>query len=161
MAQLGDLATRDLFEIGSHTVSHLDFAADLTPGALSAEIDGDRLQLEDWTGQTCAGSRIHGAARGSWCPWPSSTSDTRGSKPRSLRSRGRWTSLRDRFLLPRQSIDVLSRPSLWDARLSGGYDFVFAAQAIPLPTPADLPRCDASSSSRRSSTRSIPPLAPR
>jgi hypothetical protein len=34
----------------------------------------------------------------------------------------------DRFLLPRQSIDVLSRPSLWDARLSGGYDFIFAAK---------------------------------
>src|SRR5439155_15606804 len=51
VAQLRALAASDLFEIGSHTVSHLDFSADATPGALSAEIDGDRRQLEDWTGE--------------------------------------------------------------------------------------------------------------
>jgi peptidoglycan/xylan/chitin deacetylase (PgdA/CDA1 family) len=133
MTQLGDLAACDLFEIGSHTVSHLNFAADSTPGALSTEIDGDRMQLEDWTGE---------AVRWFAYPWgglrqlvPNAVEHVRhaGFEAAFTAMPGTLDRAPDRFLLPRQSIDVLSRASLWDARLSGGYDFVFAARRLLSP----------------------------
>ena len=128
VAQLRDLAGNDLFEIGSHTVSHLDFSADSTPSTLSAEIEGDRMRLEDWTGDS---------VRWFAYPWGGLRQlvPTAVDHVRQAGFEGAFTALPgsldrapDRFLLPRQSIDILSRPSLWHARLNGGYDLVFAAK---------------------------------
>jgi peptidoglycan/xylan/chitin deacetylase (PgdA/CDA1 family) len=128
VGQLCDLAASELFEIGSHTVSHIDFSVDASPAALSAEIDGDRMQLEDWTG---------GAVRWFSYPWGGERQLVAAAVEHVRRSgfEAAFTSLpgsldraKDRFQLPRQSIDVSSRPSLWAARLDGGYDLVFATK---------------------------------
>jgi peptidoglycan/xylan/chitin deacetylase (PgdA/CDA1 family) len=128
VAQLGDLSANDLFEIGSHTVSHVDFSVDSTPGGLAAEIDEDRKRLEDWTGN---------AVRWFAYPWggqrqlvPVAVEHVRraGFEAAFTALPGTLDRAPDRFLLPRQSIDVLSRPALWDARLNGGYDLFFAAK---------------------------------
>jgi peptidoglycan/xylan/chitin deacetylase (PgdA/CDA1 family) len=128
VGQLGDLAASELFEIGSHTVSHMDFSVDSRPATLSAEVDGDRMQLEDWTGQP---------VRWFAYPWggerqlvPAAVEHLRrsGFEAAFTALPGSLDQATDRFQLPRQSIDVLSRPSLWAARLDGGYDLIFATK---------------------------------
>ena len=49
--QLRDLAAHELFDIGSHTASHLDFSLDPSADSLASEVDGDRRRLEEWTGE--------------------------------------------------------------------------------------------------------------
>ncbi len=126
--QLRDLAAHELFDIGSHTTSHLDFSLDPSADVLASEVDGDRRRLEEWTGE---------AVRWFAYPWgglpqlvPAGVEHVRGAGFDAAFTAlpGTLDRADDRFLLPRQSIDVLGRPALWNARLTGGYDLVFAAK---------------------------------
>jgi peptidoglycan/xylan/chitin deacetylase (PgdA/CDA1 family) len=128
VAQLRDLAAHDLFEIGSHTVSHLDFYVDSTPGALSAEIDGDRMRLEDWTGDPVRWFAYPWGGLPQLVPMAIEHVRHAGFDAAFTSLPGSLDRAPDRFLLPRQSVDVSSRPTLWNARLNGGYDLVFAAK---------------------------------
>jgi glycosyltransferase involved in cell wall biosynthesis/peptidoglycan/xylan/chitin deacetylase (PgdA/CDA1 family) len=126
--QLRDLANHELFDIGSHTVSHLDFSHHPPPDVLASEVDGDRHRLEEWTGQP---------VRWFAYPWgglaqlvPAGVEQVRraGFDAAFTALPGTLDRADDPFLLPRQSIHVLDRPPLWNARLTGGYDLVFAAK---------------------------------
>jgi peptidoglycan/xylan/chitin deacetylase (PgdA/CDA1 family) len=132
IAQLRDLSQCDLFEIGSHTVSHVNFA-DVTPDALSAEIDGDRAQLEEWTGEPVRWFAYPWGGQEQLVPVAVEHVRLAGFAAAFTALPGTLDHARDPFLLPRQSIDVLSRPSLWGARLSGGYDVMFATKRLLSP----------------------------
>ena len=127
-AQLQDLSASSLFEIGSHTVSHVDLGGVWSDDVFATEIDADRKRLEDWSGSrvgwfaypfgephnvpTAAVDHVRRAGFDGACTaWP-----------------GTLDTVNDPFLLPRQSIDMSTAPLLWSARLDGGYDLVFAAK---------------------------------
>jgi peptidoglycan/xylan/chitin deacetylase (PgdA/CDA1 family) len=125
VAQLRDLAADELFEIGSHTVSHRDLGVALPAEVLASEIDEDRDRIQEWTGR---------AVR--WFAYPFGgerhLSSAATEYLRNAGFRGAFTALpgsvnrsTDPFLLPRQSIDVLRSPRLWSARLNGGYEEFF------------------------------------
>ena len=124
VAQLRDLAANDLFEIGSHTVSHVDFSTTATPDALAAEIVGDRTRLEDWTGRPVRWFAYPWGRRRQLVPSAVEYVRHAGFEGAFTALPGALDRAPDRFLLPRQSLDVLSRRSLWNARLDGGYDLV-------------------------------------
>jgi peptidoglycan/xylan/chitin deacetylase (PgdA/CDA1 family) len=125
ISQLRDLAAEQLFEIGSHTVSHRDLGVALPPEILATEIDEDRDRIQEWTGRPVR-----------WFAYPfGGERHLSGAVTEYLRDagfRGAFTALpgsvdraSDPFLLPRQSIDVLRSPRLWSARLNGGYEEFF------------------------------------
>jgi peptidoglycan/xylan/chitin deacetylase (PgdA/CDA1 family) len=126
VSQLRELAAENLFEIGSHTVSHRDLGVPLSPEVLASEIKGDRDRIQDWTGRLVR-----------WFAYPfggerhlsrEATEYVRGAGFRGAFTAlpGSVNSTSDPFLLPRQSIDVLRSPRLWSARLNGGYDLFFS-----------------------------------
>jgi peptidoglycan/xylan/chitin deacetylase (PgdA/CDA1 family) len=61
-AQLRDMASDPLFEIGSHSVSHIDFSARPPAETIERELVESRRALEAITGETCGASRCRSAA---------------------------------------------------------------------------------------------------
>jgi peptidoglycan/xylan/chitin deacetylase (PgdA/CDA1 family) len=126
--QLRDLATHELFDIGSHTTSHLDFSLDPPADCLASEVEGDRRRLEEWTGRPVRWFAYPWGGLAHLVPAGVAHVSRAGFDAAFTALPGTLDRADDPFLLPRQSIDVLSRPALWNARLTGGYDLVFAAK---------------------------------
>lgn len=123
VAQLSELANHPLFEIGGHTVHHVDLGQPLDENTLSAEILDDRKQLEDWTGQ---------AVR--WFAYPFgmkqhiSQSAVRFLKQVQFSGAftlipGFLTDYTNRYWIGRDGLDIDGNPRVWDAWLRGDYDF--------------------------------------
>ena len=95
---------------------------------LSAEIDGDRKQLEDWTCEAVRWFAYPWGGLAQLVPFAVEHVRRAGFEAAFTALPGSLDRAADRFQLPRQTIDVLGRPTLWSARLDGGYDFVFATK---------------------------------
>jgi len=123
--QLTDLAQHPLFEIGSHTVNHVDVGKVRDEKVLEEEVLGDRQRLEDWTGR-----------RVRWFAYPF------GRTQRLHPSLRRWLDRAsfeaaftlvpgflnrgdDPFLTGRDSLDVRKSNRLFSARLNGAYDQLY------------------------------------
>ena len=124
--QLIDLANHPLFEAGSHSMNHIDLGEVTDRRTLDREIDGDRKQIEDWTGKKVQ-----------WFAYPfggrSNVSQEALQYLRQSSFRGAFTlvpsfldSHGERFLTGRDSLDVRAPNWLWRAWLNGGYDSLFA-----------------------------------
>jgi peptidoglycan/xylan/chitin deacetylase (PgdA/CDA1 family) len=124
--QLAELANHPLFEIGSHTVHHIDLGQPMDEGTLRAEISTDKGQLENWTGAPVC-----------WFAYP--FGEPKNVSPQAVnfvRCMGflaaftlvpsYWKPDHDRFKIGRDSLDLAQPLWLWRARLNGGYDNLYA-----------------------------------
>lgn len=121
--QLSDLAHHPLFEIGGHTVHHIDLGQRLDQKTLEAEILGDRKQLEDWTGESVR-----------WFAYPfgmkhhiSEDAVTFLEHAQFLGAftliPGFFTEHASKYWIGRDGLDIEDSPLLWQAWLQGDYDF--------------------------------------
>ena len=115
ITQLKALAAHPLFEIGSHTVHHLDLGQDWPEEVLEKEISGDKIALEEIIGQPVR-----------WFAYPFgrshniSSAATVAVKKAGFQGAftfmpGYWQSDGDQFLIGRYGFDI-NRP-LWQWRL--------------------------------------------
>jgi peptidoglycan/xylan/chitin deacetylase (PgdA/CDA1 family) len=124
--QLIDLASHPLFEVGGHSMNHIDLGKVTDREELEREIDGDRKQIEDWTGEEVR-----------WFAYPfggrSNASPEAIEYLRQSSFRAAFTLIpgflgtnNEEFLIGRDSLDVREPNWLWRAWLNGGYDSLFA-----------------------------------
>jgi peptidoglycan/xylan/chitin deacetylase (PgdA/CDA1 family) len=124
--QLVDLANHPLFEVGSHTVHHIDLGQQLDEDALMAEIYMDKCQLENWTGAPIR-----------WFAYP--FGEPKNVSPQAVNFVRRmgflaaftlvpsyWKPSGDRFKIGRDSLDLAQPLWLWRAWLNGAYDGLYA-----------------------------------
>jgi len=123
--QLIELANHSLFEVGSHSLTHIDLGKATDIKTLENEIDGDRKQIEDWTGR-----------RVQWFAYPfggrSNVSPEATQYLRQSSFRAAFTLIpgfistdQEKFMTGRDSLDVRAASWLWRAWLNGGYDKLF------------------------------------
>lgn len=128
-AQLEELAGHPLFEIGSHTVHHVNLGQSPDEEMLAAEILGDKSRLEDWTG---------GPVR--WFAYPfggpqhvsvQAVGFVKGAGFRGAFTLmpGNWRLGDDEFRVGRDSLHVTQSVRLWQAWLGGGYDGLYSVKA--------------------------------
>jgi peptidoglycan/xylan/chitin deacetylase (PgdA/CDA1 family) len=124
--QLVELASHPLFEIGSHTVHHIDLGQPMDEDTLVAEISTDKGQLENWTG-----APVH------WFAYPfGEPKDISYQAINFVRRVGflaaftlvpsYWKPGEDRFKIGRDSLDLAQPLWLWRAWLNGAYDSLYA-----------------------------------
>jgi peptidoglycan/xylan/chitin deacetylase (PgdA/CDA1 family) len=122
--QLRALAANPLFEVGSHTVNHVDLGAVTDRGALVSEIGGDRRRLEDWIGS---------AVR--WFAYPFGQPENTSAASRAyIEAQGferaftivpSFAGGPDRFAVGRDSLEMTDPHWVWGSRLAGGYDALY------------------------------------
>jgi len=128
--QLRTLAEHPLFQIGSHTVSHIDLGHEWDEQTLQREIAGDRRTLEQWSG-----------CRVKWFAYPFGTPGTISHKAmRFIREQGFnaafslipswWDSGRNPLMVGRDGLDIQDDTSLWRAWLNGRYDSLYAVKSF-------------------------------
>jgi peptidoglycan/xylan/chitin deacetylase (PgdA/CDA1 family) len=137
--QLVELANHPLFEIGSHTVHHIDLGWLLDEDTLVAEISTDKDQLENWTGTPVR-----------WFAYP--FGEPKNVSPQAVNFvrrmgflaaftlvPGYWEPGGNKFKIGRDSLDLSEPLWLWRAWLNGAYDGPYAwkgrvqrRQIIPL-----------------------------
>ena len=121
-----ELANHPLFEIGSHTVHHIDLGQPLDEDTLISEISMDKGRLENWTGTPVR-----------WFAYlfgePKNVSAQAVSFVRCLGflaaftlAPGYWESEDDRFTIGRDSLNIAQPLWLWRAWLNGAYDGLYA-----------------------------------
>jgi peptidoglycan/xylan/chitin deacetylase (PgdA/CDA1 family) len=127
--QLVELANHPLFEIGSHTVHHIDLGQPLDEDTLTAEITMDKDQLENWTGTPVR-----------WFAYPFGEPRHVSLQAVNFIKRmgflgactlvpGYWDPGDDRFTIGRDSLSIAQPLWLWRAWLSGAYDGLYAVKA--------------------------------
>jgi peptidoglycan/xylan/chitin deacetylase (PgdA/CDA1 family) len=125
LRQLCDLAASPEFEIGSHTVHHVDLGLECSRAAMREEIEPDRDRLQEWTGT---------AVRWFAFPFgqPQNLSEQATAVLREVGFRGALTTIpglikesKSEFELRREPIDTSASRLEWSAVLAGGYDRVF------------------------------------
>lgn len=127
--QLVDLANHPLFEIGSHTVHHIDLGQPLDEDTLIAEISMDKGQLENWTGTPVR-----------WFAYP--FGEPKNVSPRAVNFvkcagflaaftlvPSYWKPDEDKFRVGRDSLGLAQPLWLWRAWLDGSYDSLYAAKS--------------------------------
>lgn len=123
--QLINLADNPLFEIGSHTKSHIDLGKNMDLSVLIAEIHDDKKQLEDWIGRPVR-----------WFAYPFGRKINIGSQARNYIEQagfeGAFTLIpgfvspsMDKLLINRDSLDLTDSHILWSAWLNGAYDRLY------------------------------------
>jgi peptidoglycan/xylan/chitin deacetylase (PgdA/CDA1 family) len=127
--QLRDLAADPLFEIGGHTVHHVHFGRIADGSLLQREVADDRARLQDWTGSAV-----------DLFAYPFGTPDTITVEARrTIRSLGfsaaftlipgGWPSRGgDRYAVGRDGLQLTYSDGQWEARLAGGYDWLYRAK---------------------------------
>jgi len=124
-SQLIDLARSPLFEIGSHTRSHIDLGATIGLSLLVTEILSDKEQLEDWISQPV---RWFAYPFGMWVNISRQTRDyvkQVGFEAAFTMVPGFVYRECDRFMVSRDSLDINGSHLLWSAWLAGSYDSLF------------------------------------
>jgi len=125
-SQLLDLARDPLFEIGSHTVHHVDLGRPWEKDTLELEVQGDRQSLEDWTGMEVR-----------WFAYPfGGPSNFSGVVMDFLRQNcfsgaftyipGFWENRTNRFAVGRDGLDINDPLWVWRPWLDGAYDSLYA-----------------------------------
>ena len=127
--QLVDLANNTRFEIGSHTVHHVNLGKQFPKDLLSAEIDADRAQLEEWTGNPV---RLFAYPFGG--PNNISTQSVNFVEEANFTASfsfipGYWRSPSQRHIIGRDGLDTMAPTWLWHAWLNGSYDALYRAKA--------------------------------
>jgi peptidoglycan/xylan/chitin deacetylase (PgdA/CDA1 family) len=123
--QLIDLANNPLFEAGSHSMNHIDLGKVIARKTLEREINGDRRQIEDWTGKKVQ-----------WFAYPfggrSNVSPEAIQCLRQSSFRAAFTLIpcffdfhKEKLMIGRDSLDVTESTWLWRAWLNGGYDSLY------------------------------------
>ena len=127
--QLVDLARHARFEIGSHTVHHVNLGKPVPRDILRAEIDADRAQLEDWTGNAV---RLFAYPFGGPKDISSQSTDfVEGAGFAAAFSfiPGYRGSYDNRHLIGRDGLDTAAPRWLWRAWLNGSYDSLYRAKS--------------------------------
>jgi len=119
--QLRYISKNTLFEIGGHTLSHIDLGLNLSSERLKIEIYEDMRRIERWTG-----------VKPRWFAYPygryKNISDSSLEYLRDSSYKGAFTiqpgfvvSGYDKFLVHRDSLNIHDTNRLWKDWLSGGY----------------------------------------
>ena len=128
-SQLVDLARHPRFEIGSHTVHHVNLGKPFSRGNLSAEIDADRARLEEWTGNSV---RLFAYPFGGQKDIPAqsiSFVEEAGFAAAFSFIPGYWDSRSNRYRIGRDGLDTAAPRWLWRAWLNGSYDALYSAKS--------------------------------
>ena len=121
LTQLREISDCSLFEIGGHTVNHIDLGNYLPIETLNAEIIDDQSQLADWIGY-----------RPRWFAYPYGKPCNISKKSMEYLQESSYeaafsitpnfiTQRHDKYLLPRDSLSINDPSRLWGNWLSGGY----------------------------------------
>lgn len=124
VGELRALSAHPRFEIGSHTVSHIDLGAITHRQTLDSEIGADRRRLEDWTGRPVR-----------WFAYPFGQPENTSPVARAYLEEHAFAAAftlvpsfadgADRFAVGRDSLDMTDPHWVWKGRLAGGYDGIF------------------------------------
>jgi len=128
-SQLLDLARDPLFEIGSHTVHHIDLGRQWDKRTLELEVEGDRQRLEDWIAEEVrwfaypfgGPTKISQGAIDFLRQTPFSAAFT--YIPRF------WERGADRFVVGRDGLSINDPVWVWRPWLGGAYDNLYAFKA--------------------------------
>ena len=123
--QLIDISRSSLFEIGSHTRNHVNLGKDHSESVYVQEIEGDRLQLEDWIG-----------AKVRWFAYPFGGMKNMNSSVRKYLENspfesaftivpGFINSQKNPYSFGRDSLDMTDSTRLWESWLRGSYDGLY------------------------------------
>jgi peptidoglycan/xylan/chitin deacetylase (PgdA/CDA1 family) len=126
--QLVELANHPLFEIGSHTVHHVDLGQSLDEDTLVAEIHMDRRHLETWTETPIR-----------WFAYPFGEPKNvsllavnfikdKGFLAAFTLVPGYWETGDDKFTIGRDSLSIAQPLWLWRAWLEGSYNGLYSAK---------------------------------
>jgi len=130
LAQLRELGSHPLFEIGGHTRTHADLGRTRGRDAIRAEVAGDRTTLEDWLGSNVR-----------WFAYPFGTPANSAPEARSVVEEvgmsaaftlipGWWKPHEDDpFLIGRDGLDPALPSGVVSAWLRGGYDRLYALKS--------------------------------
>jgi peptidoglycan/xylan/chitin deacetylase (PgdA/CDA1 family) len=129
-----ELAADPLFEIGGHTVNHVDVAALENPALLEREIRDDKTALE-----LLAGRELR------WFAFPfGGPTHVAAPAVRAIQEAGYlasftivpsyWSAGRDPYLVGRDCLDLEAGVGLWRSWLRGGYDLVSRIKTQAAPT---------------------------
>jgi peptidoglycan/xylan/chitin deacetylase (PgdA/CDA1 family) len=136
LGQLRELAGHHRFQIGAHTVNHVDLGRLTESERVRREIEDDRERLRQWTGR---------AVR--WFAYPFGGPENIAATAREQVKQldfdaafslvpGTWHPLTgDRFLIGRDGLELSYSPNLWAAWLAGGYDRLYHLKAKLVPSP--------------------------
>jgi len=133
LEQLKALAANPLFAIGSHTINHVNLKQLDSRDQLHKEICEDRRMLEEFTGREVT-----------FFSYPFGNMDSISEKAISVVAecgfKAAFTYVpkdyhnchkgRDRFLIGRDGLNLYDDNDLWDAWLSGGYDWIYRIKTL-------------------------------
>lgn len=133
-ADLASLSAEPLFEVGGHTVNHVDVAAVADPALLEQEIRDDKTALELLAGRELRwfafpfGGPTHVAA-----PALSAIQDA-GYLAAFTIVPAYWSAARNPYLVGRDCLELDAGEGLWWSWLRGGYDLVsrIKTRAVPI-----------------------------
>ena len=128
--QLEELAAHPPFEIGSHTVHHVNLGRPLDEEMLAAEISEDKSRLETWTGVPAR-----------WFAYPFGGSQHvsaqavefvkgAGFQGAFTLVPGNWRPGEDKFRIGRDGLNPAQPVWLWRAWLDGAYDDLYALKQL-------------------------------
>ena len=134
LQQLRDLADDPLFEIGGHTVNHPHLGRLGDEPALRREIADDRSRLQEWTGSGVdlfaypfgTPDAITPAARRAVAQLGYAAAFTLIPGPWAHRGA-------DRYTIGRDGLQLDYSDAQWNARLAGGYDWLYRAKVALTP----------------------------
>jgi peptidoglycan/xylan/chitin deacetylase (PgdA/CDA1 family) len=133
--ELEALSRHDLFEIGGHTVTHVDLGEVSDPIAARAEIAGDQARLEDWLGAPVRWFAYPFGMPGNVSATARSVVAEVGMSAGFTLAPGWWDPGKgDRFMIGRDGVDPSLPFSLTRAWLRGGYDRLYALKARRPPS---------------------------
>lgn len=126
LAQLRELASCPLFEVGSHTMTHADLGRMPDRDAVRGEVAGARATLEDWLGTGVRWFAYPFGTPGNYSPMARSVLEEVGMSAAFTLVPGWWEpTTGDRLLIGRDGPDPALSFSLWRAWLRGGYDRLY------------------------------------
>lgn len=126
--QLKELANHPLFEIGSHTVHHIDLGQPLDEDTLMAEISIDKSLLENWTETPVRWFAYPFGGPKNISPQAVNFVRRTGFLGAFTLVPGYWKPDHDRFKIGRDSLDLAESLWLWRAWLDGSYDGLYSVK---------------------------------
>jgi peptidoglycan/xylan/chitin deacetylase (PgdA/CDA1 family) len=130
LPELEELARHPLFEVGGHTITHVDLGRLTDRDAARAEVAGDRARLEDWLGVPVRWFAYPFGGPGNVSSTAREVVEEVGMSAAVTLIPGWWEpSQGDRFRIGRDGLDPSLPFSLWQAWLRGGYDRLYALKS--------------------------------
>lgn len=122
LEQLESISSNDLFDIGGHTIHHLDLGREYDSNTLKSEIIDDMKRLQDLSRSRVRWFAYPFGGRRNVCAQSKRFLIDSGYEGAFTIIPGFISADDDRYELNRDSLDIFSSDLLWKQWISGGYD---------------------------------------